>query len=192
MDVGTFLLMLGLSYALGLFWYDLLPSKLPEQVWRVAAYPFLGIFVAEALLPSVLPFDPKFWQSPSPHRGDRLAGGGGRRLGHPPGAAPVPGPGARGTGSRGVNRRCSGAPSSLPSDRARSWPGPATAQCHTTSSRMSVVALAVVKEQEHGHGHSWRRVTGGPPVRDRVPGRAGCAVPSDDQRGGTPLAGRLR
>src|SRR5260370_24581136 len=60
MDVGTLLLMLGLSYALGLFWYDLLPSKLPEQVWRVAAYPFLGIFVAEALLPSVLPFDPKF------------------------------------------------------------------------------------------------------------------------------------
>jgi len=60
MDVGTFLLMLGLSYALGLLWYDLLPGKLPEQVWRVAAYPFLGIFVAEALLPSVLPFDPKF------------------------------------------------------------------------------------------------------------------------------------
>ncbi len=26
----------------------------------MAAYPFLGIFVAEALLPSVLPFDPKF------------------------------------------------------------------------------------------------------------------------------------
>src|SRR5260370_6304014 len=60
MDVGTLLLMLGLSYALGLSWYDLLRSKLPEQVWRVAAYPFLGIFVAEALLPSVLPFDPKF------------------------------------------------------------------------------------------------------------------------------------
>src|SRR6266851_7217055 len=60
MDVGTFLLMLGLSYALGLLWYDLLPGKLPEQVWRVAAYPFLGIFVAEALLPSVLIFDPKF------------------------------------------------------------------------------------------------------------------------------------
>ena len=46
MDVGTFLLMLGLAYALGLFWYDLLPGKLPEQLWRVAAYPFLGIFVA--------------------------------------------------------------------------------------------------------------------------------------------------
>src|SRR5260221_11778577 len=60
MDVGTFLLMLGVAYALGLLWYDLLPSKLPEQVWRVAAYPFLGIFVAEALLPSILPFDPKF------------------------------------------------------------------------------------------------------------------------------------
>jgi len=60
MDVGTFLLMLGLSYPLGLLWYDLLPGKLPEAVWRVAAYPFLGVFVAEALLPSVLPFDPMF------------------------------------------------------------------------------------------------------------------------------------
>ena len=60
MDVGTLLLMLGLSYALGLLWYGLLPGKLPQQVWRVAAYPFLGIFVAEALLPSVLTFDPKF------------------------------------------------------------------------------------------------------------------------------------
>ena len=60
MDVGTFLLMLGLSYALGLLSYDLLPGKLPEEVWRVAAYPLLGIFVAEALLPPVLPFDPKF------------------------------------------------------------------------------------------------------------------------------------
>ncbi len=59
MDVGTFLLMLGLSYALGLLWYDLLPGKLPEQVWRVAAYPFLGIFAAEAVPPSVLPFDPR-------------------------------------------------------------------------------------------------------------------------------------
>jgi pimeloyl-ACP methyl ester carboxylesterase len=52
MDVGTLLLMLGLSYALGLLWYDLLLGKLPQQVWRVAAYPFLGIFVAEALLPT--------------------------------------------------------------------------------------------------------------------------------------------
>jgi hypothetical protein len=60
MDVGTLLLMLSLSYALGLLWYDLLPGKLPQQVWRVAAYPFLGIFVAEALLPTVLTFDPKF------------------------------------------------------------------------------------------------------------------------------------
>jgi hypothetical protein len=60
MDVGTLLLMLGLSYALGLLWYDLLPGKLPQQVWRVVAYPFLGIFVAEALLPPVLTFDPKF------------------------------------------------------------------------------------------------------------------------------------
>jgi hypothetical protein len=60
MDVGTLLLMLGLSFALGLLWYDLLPGKLPEQVWRVAAYPFLGIFVAEALLGPIFTFDPKF------------------------------------------------------------------------------------------------------------------------------------
>jgi hypothetical protein len=60
MDVGTFLLMLGLSYAFGLFWYDLLPGRLPEQVWRVAAYPFLGIFLAEALLRPMMTFDPVF------------------------------------------------------------------------------------------------------------------------------------
>ncbi len=60
MDVGTFLLMLGLSYGLGVLWYDLLPGKLPEQVWRVAAYPFVGIFVAETFLPSLIPGDPRF------------------------------------------------------------------------------------------------------------------------------------
>ena len=60
MDIGTLLLMLGLAYGSGLLWYDLLPGKLPEPVWRVAGYPFLGIFVAEALLPHVLTFDPMF------------------------------------------------------------------------------------------------------------------------------------
>jgi hypothetical protein len=53
MDIGTLLLMLSLSYALGLLWYDLLPGKLPEHIWRVAAYPFLGIFVAETLYRSL-------------------------------------------------------------------------------------------------------------------------------------------
>jgi hypothetical protein len=57
MDVGTFLLMLAISYALGILWYDLLPGRLPERVWRVAAYPLLGIFVAEAVLPPILTFD---------------------------------------------------------------------------------------------------------------------------------------
>jgi hypothetical protein len=60
MDIGTVLLMLGVAYGLGLLWYDLLPAKLPERVWRVAAYPFLGIFVAEAVLAPALSFDPKF------------------------------------------------------------------------------------------------------------------------------------
>ncbi len=50
MDFGTFLLMLALSYASGVLWYDLLPGKLAVRPWRVAAYPFLGIFVAETLL----------------------------------------------------------------------------------------------------------------------------------------------
>jgi len=60
MDVGTFLLMLALSYGAGVLWYDLLPGRLSERPWRVAAYPFLGIWVAETLLPRVLPFDPQF------------------------------------------------------------------------------------------------------------------------------------
>ena len=59
MDIGTFLLMLALSYALGVLWYDLLPGKLPERVWRAAAYPFLGVFVAEALTSGVAG-DPRF------------------------------------------------------------------------------------------------------------------------------------
>lgn len=60
MELGTLLLMLGLAYAFGLLWYDLVPGRLPEQVWRVAAYPFLGIFVLETFLPSLVPADPTF------------------------------------------------------------------------------------------------------------------------------------
>ena len=33
---------------------------MPDKVWRVAVYPFGGIFVAEALLPSVLTFGARF------------------------------------------------------------------------------------------------------------------------------------
>jgi hypothetical protein len=60
MDMATLFLMLGLAYGLGLLWYDLLPARVPERVWRVAAYPFIGIYVAETLLPQALPFDPTF------------------------------------------------------------------------------------------------------------------------------------
>ncbi len=60
MDLGTLLLLVGLAYGLGVLWYDLLPGSVPDRVWRVAAYPFIGIYVAEALLPAVLTFDPKF------------------------------------------------------------------------------------------------------------------------------------
>ena len=58
MEIGTFLLMATLSYSLGLLWYDLLPGRLPTHVWRVGAYPFLGIFVAQSFLPGTLMFDP--------------------------------------------------------------------------------------------------------------------------------------
>lgn len=60
MDIGTLLLMLGLAYGLGILWYDLLPGRLPERAWRVAAYPFVGMFFAEAVVPPFLPFDPAF------------------------------------------------------------------------------------------------------------------------------------
>ena len=31
---------------------------MPDRVWRIAALPFLGIYIAEALLPPLLTFDP--------------------------------------------------------------------------------------------------------------------------------------
>lgn len=60
MDIGSLLLMLGLAYGFGVLWYDLLPGELPLQVWRVAAYPFLGIWVTQALFASRFPMDPEF------------------------------------------------------------------------------------------------------------------------------------
>ena len=50
MDVGTFLLMLAFAYGIGVFWYDLLPGRLPEMAWRVAAYPFAAIVIAQSLV----------------------------------------------------------------------------------------------------------------------------------------------
>ena len=60
MDVGTLLLMLTLAYAFGVLWYDLLPGLLPAQIWRVAVFPFLGLFLAQSVLPPILTFDPVF------------------------------------------------------------------------------------------------------------------------------------
>lgn len=56
MDLGTLLLMLGLAYGLGVFWYDLLPGTLPETAWRIAAYPFTLMVLGEVLVP----FGPTF------------------------------------------------------------------------------------------------------------------------------------
>src|SRR5207249_11346092 len=49
MELGTFLLLSAFAYGIGIFWYDLLPGKLAERPWRVAAYPFGGIVLAEAM-----------------------------------------------------------------------------------------------------------------------------------------------
>jgi hypothetical protein len=51
MEVATWLFMLALAYGIGVFWYDLLPGKLPDLPWRVAAYPFTVMVLAEAFLP---------------------------------------------------------------------------------------------------------------------------------------------
>lgn len=56
MDLGTVLMMLAFAYGAGVFWYDLLPARLPEQVWRVAAYPFGWMVFAEALFGAMDPW----------------------------------------------------------------------------------------------------------------------------------------
>ncbi|MBI2864545.1 MAG: DUF1736 domain-containing protein [Chloroflexi bacterium] len=61
MDLGSILFMVALAYGLGVLWYDLLPISVSSKVWRLAAYPFLGIFAAEALLaPSFKTWDWSF------------------------------------------------------------------------------------------------------------------------------------
>jgi len=49
MDVGTFFLLAAFSYAIGIFWYSLLPGHYHDHPWRVAAYPFAAMVLAEAL-----------------------------------------------------------------------------------------------------------------------------------------------
>jgi len=52
--------MLVRSYGFGVLWYDLLPGALPLQVWRVAAYPFLGIWISQTVLAPRFAADPEF------------------------------------------------------------------------------------------------------------------------------------
>jgi hypothetical protein len=51
MEIGTFLFMLAFAYGLGVFGYDLLPGRLSDRTWRVAAYPFALMAFGEALVP---------------------------------------------------------------------------------------------------------------------------------------------
>ncbi len=59
MDLGALLFMVALSYGLGVLWYNLLPGNVPDKVWRVAAYPFIGIYASQTLLGPQMTFDPK-------------------------------------------------------------------------------------------------------------------------------------
>ncbi len=40
MEIGPFLFMLAFAYGLGVFGYGLLPGRVSERTWRVAADPF--------------------------------------------------------------------------------------------------------------------------------------------------------
>ena len=60
MDTGSTLIILALSYALGVFWYDLIPGKWAKSILRVGAYPFLGIVAAEAFMTPLLGIGPTF------------------------------------------------------------------------------------------------------------------------------------
>ncbi len=51
MQFATWLFMLAFAYGIGIFWYDLLPGRLPHMTWHVAAYPFLLMVIGEALVP---------------------------------------------------------------------------------------------------------------------------------------------
>lgn len=50
MDIGSLLLMVGVAYGFGVFWYSLLPGSYPDHTWRVAAFPFFAIFLGETFL----------------------------------------------------------------------------------------------------------------------------------------------
>lgn len=51
MQVATWLVMVAFAYGVGVFWYDLLPGRLPTADWRVAAYPFAQMVIGEAFVP---------------------------------------------------------------------------------------------------------------------------------------------
>jgi len=56
MQFATWLFMVAFAYGIGIFWYDLLPGRLPHMTWRVAAYPFALMVLGEA----IVPFGPSF------------------------------------------------------------------------------------------------------------------------------------
>lgn len=61
MGFATWLFMVGFAYGLGVSWYGLLLGRLPDLPWRVAAYPFILMVLAEAFVPvgpSFLGFHP--------------------------------------------------------------------------------------------------------------------------------------
>lgn len=60
MSAETFLVLLALSYGLGVLWYELLPGKVAGTPWRVAAFPFVGIWVVETFFSYYSGYGPTF------------------------------------------------------------------------------------------------------------------------------------
>ena len=55
MQIATWLFMVAFAYGIGVFWYDLLPGKITNATWRVAAYPLAVMVIAEAIFPNLGP-----------------------------------------------------------------------------------------------------------------------------------------
>lgn len=51
MQFAIWLFMVAFAYGIGIFWYDLLPGRLPHMTWRVAAHLFLLMMIGEAAVP---------------------------------------------------------------------------------------------------------------------------------------------
>lgn len=60
MSTETFLVLLALSYGFGVLWYEVIPAKVAPSPWRLAAFPFIGIWVVETFFSYYSGYGPSF------------------------------------------------------------------------------------------------------------------------------------